>query len=480
MTSQDAPPSGGVTREEQSNAVRMPAPEAERVPAGVPAPVALGWVDEASIVAVAPASLAGVESPYVPVEADLLVDAPHRSPWRPGVLFPTALILLLIAAYCATTLLWPLWAIAPTVSAVAVASAPAPDAAPPWPAEGSAAVGVAGIEGTLSSSNDERAIASITKVVTALLVLEQLPLKLGEQGPEFRFTASDRALYWEYLGANESALDVPVGGTLTEYQLLQGILVGSAGNYTDRLAGEIWPNDRVFANAAREWMDAHGVPGVTIVEPSGFDPANSASAAALIPLAERAMAHPVIAEIVGQQSIDLPGAGVVANTNGMLADPGVVGIKTGLLDGYNLLAAKDVVIGETTVRLYAATLSQPDDATRITATGALFAQLQQELVPTPAVANETVAGVVETRWGETVDVITTAEAAVILWNGGAGEVSSDLDLGDRRDAGDTVGSLTVTGPLDAVTVDVVLAEEIEGPSAWWRLTHPLDLFGLNG
>ncbi len=35
------------------------------------------------------------------------------------------------------------------------------------------------------------------------------------------------------------------------------------------------------------------------------------------------------------------------------------------------------------------------------------------------------------------------------------------------------------GPLDAATVDVQLQSDIEPPSPWWRLTHPLDLFGLN-
>lgn len=481
MTSQDAPPTRRARREVDADedAVTALLSQTQAQPGQSRGSVAFGWVDEASVAAVAPASLDNVTSPYVPVEADLLVDAPRRSPWRPGVLLPIGFILLLVAAYCATTLLWPLHAVAPTVSAVLVQPATAPAATPPWPAEGSAAVAVAGIDGTLSSSADTHAIASITKVLTALVVLDQMPLAVGEQGPDYRFTASDRAQYWEYLRANESALDVPVGGTLTEYQMLQGMLLGSAGNYADRLASTIWPNDRVFAAAARTWMDAHGVPGITIVEPTGIQSANSASPAALIQLAERAMANPVIAEIVGQKSVTLPGAGLVTNTNKLLADAGVVGIKTGSLDTYNLLAAKDVTVGGTSVRLYAATLGQPDDDARVSVTGNLFAQLQQELTPTPAVAAGTVAGVVETRWGERVDVITAAAPAVVLWNGGTGVATTTFDLGDRAEAGDVVGALTVTGPLDAATVDLALADDVEGPSPWWRLTHPLDLFGLN-
>ena len=57
---------------------------------------------------------------------------------------------------------------------------------------------------------------------------------------------------------------------------------------------------------------------------------------------------------------------------------------------------------------------------------------------------------------------------------------AEYALGDHREQGDVVGSLTLTGPLDAATVDLRLADDIEGPSAWWRLTHPLELFGLTG
>lgn len=166
------------------------------------------------------------------------------------------------------------------------------------------------------------------------------------------------------------------------------------------------------------------------------------------------------------------------NTNGLLADPGVLGIKTGTLDAWNLLSAKDVVAGETTVRLYAAVLGQPDDAARVEASRALYAQLEQELQPRPSVTADTVAGLVRTEWGEEVSIVTASDAAVVLWNGGAGTVSIRYDLGDARTAGDVVGALSVDGPLDDDLVDLRLAEDIEPPSVWWRLTHPLELFDL--
>lgn len=447
-----------------------------------PPPRALAWMDATtfSTITATPADLEFASAPYVPVESDLLAEAPRRSPWRPGVLVPALLILLLIAGYSATTLLWPLYAIEPGITAMTVEPIPAAAATPAWPAVGSGAVAVEGITGTLASTSDARAIASITKLVTALVVLDAMPLAAGEQGPSFRFTASDRALYWQYRSRGESALDVPVGGALTQFQMLEGILIGSASNYADRLAHNLWPTDAVFASAARTWMDAHGVAGITIVDPTGIEPGNTANPAALIPLAQQAMANPVIAQIVAMTSVDLPGAGLVRNTNGLLADAGVVGLKTGSLDAYNLLAAKDITVGTTKVRLYADALGQPDTATRVTATRALFARLEQELTRRPSVTEGTTVGRVVTVWGAKSSVVTAADAEVVLWNGGAGTVSTTLDLGEHRAAGDTVGSLTVAGPLDSSTVKVRLTRDIEPPDAWWRLTHPLELFGLGG
>nr|WP_284444988.1 D-alanyl-D-alanine carboxypeptidase [Microbacterium yannicii] len=355
----------------------------------------------------------------------------------------------------------------------------APAAAPVWPAQGSAAEAVAGIPGTLATTADPDSIASITKVVTALVVLEEMPLAVGEQGPEFRFTSADRSRYWQYLSNGESAMNVPAGGSLTEYQMLEGMLVGSANNYADRLAQSLWPSDAVYASAAAAWLSGHGVPGVTVYEPTGMDPRNAASPEALVVLAQKALANPVIAEVVAKQSIDLPGAGHVENTNGLLADPGVVGVKTGTLDAWNVLSAKDVTIGDTTVRLYASVLGQPDDEARLAASRAIYAQLEAELQLKPSVTANTVAGQVETLWGDEVDIVTSGDAAVILWNGGSGTVATTYDLGDHRDAGDVVGSLSVTGPLDDTVVDLQLADDITDPSPWWRLTHPLDLFGLN-
>ncbi|WP_460772870.1 D-alanyl-D-alanine carboxypeptidase family protein [Microbacterium sp. GXF7504] len=470
-----APGSEPVPEEEPEPAAAAEPP----VPVVIP-PTALSWVDERDVLArtTPQLQLTAQTGGYTPVAADLLARAPRRSPWRPGVLVPLGLILTIVVAYCGTLLAWPLHAVAPTVSAISVQPVAAAPATPAWPAEGIAAVVADGVGPAVASSGDAAPMASITKIVTALLVLEQEPLTPGEQGRSFQFTAADRTAYRGYLSRGESALDVPVGGSLTMYQMLQGMLIGSANNYADRLAQTYWPTDAVFAAAANNWLAQRGITGVRVVEPTGIEPANIGTPEALLALGKRALANPVIAEIVRTQTVELPGAGIVDNTNRLLADPGVVGIKTGTLDAYNLLSAKDITVGETVVRVYADVQGQPDNDTRDAATQALFAQLEQELQPVPSVPVGTTVGQVETRWGDPIAIVTAADASVVLWNGTAATTETVFSLGDARTEGDVVGSLTATGPRDSASVELLLAADVTGPSPWWRLTHPLELFGL--
>lgn len=410
---------------------------------------------------------------------DLLADARLR----PAVLHarwlvPLGALVALVLAYSATVLLWPLHEVPPTVEAVEFDPVAAELAAPLWPAAGSAAIGVAGVSSTASASNAV-SIASVTKVVSALMVLDRLPLQPGEQGPEFAFTYSDSVDYWDYLRGDQSALDVPVDGVLTEYQMLQGTLIGSANNYIDRLARELWGSDQSFAAAAATWLADRGLSDITIVSPSGLDGGNVATPDALLRLGERAMQNPVFAEIVGTVTVDLPGAGIITNTNGMLADAGVVGIKTGTLDGWSMLTAKDVTIGDTTVRLFAAVLNQGSNDERLAVTRSLLAEVEESLQDMPTtVPAGTVVGEVETPWGTKVDLVTDDDATVLLWNGASATTAAALALGEVRDAGDQAGSLDVSGPVDTVEVSVSLADELSGPNPWWRLTHPLELLGI--
>jgi len=438
---------------------------------------ALGWWDAASLTAPTRSLPLDVTSTAQPASVDLLAERPRRSPLRPGVLVPIGIVVAIVLAYCVSMAVWPLTAVAPTVAKADLQQVTAKAAALTWPKSGAAGVGVEGLGKPTASTADQSSIASITKVVTALMVLDESPVTKKDQGQEFAFTYNDMLEYWQYRARGESALDVPVGASLTEYQVLQGMLIGSANNYAARLGATWWGSDATFASAANAWLHARGISGITIADPTGFDAGNTATPTALIDVAELAMDDPVIAGIVKTKKLTLPGAGSVENTNELLADKGVVGLKTGSLDGYNLLAVKDVEIDGITVRMYSAVLNQPTDKKRWSVSRDLLAQVQKQLKASPSVTAGTTVGTVHTRWGETVPITTAKDAVVVLWNGAAAKVTADLDLGDWA-AGAKAGTLTASGPLNSSTVSVTLDSELTGPSLGWRLTHPLDLLGI--
>jgi D-alanyl-D-alanine carboxypeptidase (penicillin-binding protein 5/6) len=473
-----AAPTAPATPPEPGPAASAPSPAPQPDPTSA-ALGALGWVDPDAAAGPRPAP-AFVVSGATGRPVDLLAGRRRRRILRPATVVPTILLILLIGAYTATTLLWPLNAVQPTVTPIALQPTAAPPADPAWPAQGEAAIALEGVPGELSSSaSAPESIASITKIVTALVVLDRLPLSPGEQGPSYAFTQADSADYWQYRARGESSLDVPVDGSLTELQMLQGMLIASANNYAQRLASDLFPSNADFAAAANTYLAERGITGITIVNPTGIEAGNTSTPAALIALAEKALANPVIAEIVRTPELTLPGAGSFKNGNPLLADPGVVGVKTGTLDAWNLLSAKDFTIGTVTVRAYAAVLGQPGPDERNQASRDLYARIAEELQPRPSVTSGTVIGRVETLWGQESNIVTTADATVVLWNSAVAGTSTRFDLGDSRAAGDDVGTLTVTGPLNTDTVDAQLTDTIDPPDPLWRLTHPLDLFGLN-
>ncbi|MFT4212643.1 MAG: D-alanyl-D-alanine carboxypeptidase, partial [Microbacterium sp.] len=102
---------------------------APSVPVVIP-PTALAWVDGAAVAARATPMLQLEAASFTPATVDLLARAPRRTIRRPGVLVPAGLILFLVVAYCATTLLWPLTAVAPTVTALAAQPTAAAAASP--------------------------------------------------------------------------------------------------------------------------------------------------------------------------------------------------------------------------------------------------------------------------------------------------------------------------------------------------------------
>ncbi|HXM55399.1 MAG TPA: D-alanyl-D-alanine carboxypeptidase, partial [Candidatus Dormibacteraeota bacterium] len=181
------------------------------------------------------------------------------------------------------------------------ASAPG-DATPvPWPNGAQAAFG--GREnGVLASSPDARPrpIASVAKVMTALVVLQEKPLEENEDGPAITITPDDVTEFQQEAANKESVLPVAAGEQLTERQALQGLLIPSGNNVAALLAR--WASGSMDAHVQRMNARARelGMGHTTFADVSGLSEKTVSVPADLVRMGQAALDQPVLANIVQQ------------------------------------------------------------------------------------------------------------------------------------------------------------------------------------
>ncbi|MFE9690240.1 D-alanyl-D-alanine carboxypeptidase family protein [Micromonospora sp. NPDC005806] len=273
-----------------------------------------------------------------------------------------ALLLAGTALVAIETLVRPLPA--PTVTRTLAASTIIPGKVPavPWPESGQAALSVEGV-GSLGRSGGSKPvpIASVTKVMTAYVILTEHPLDRGEQGPKLTVSAEQAAAYPAEQARGESLVPVVTGAVFTERQALQAVLLPSANNMARILAAWDAGSIEAFVAKMNDTAAALGMTNTHYTDPSGYDPGTVSTAVDQVILARKAMKLPAFAEIVAQKKATLPVAGTVRNYNSLVGRDGVVGIKTGSTDeaGGCLVFAAVVKVGGRKMTIVGAVLGQP-------------------------------------------------------------------------------------------------------------------------
>lgn len=397
---------------------------------------------------------------------------------RRAVVFGGLGLALASLIYLPLTLLAPLPAAAVTVTAPA--ETPPPAATLAFPSYGASAIGAVGFDGLLGQGGTTEAVpmASITKVITALVVLQAHPLGPGEEGPSVTMTGVDAGYYGEYLSQNGTVSPVRSGMVFTERELLELVLVKSANNYTKSLMMWAFGSQQAYVNAAAAWLAGHGLDGIVVLEPTGIDRSNIGPAAQLVELGRIALDDPIIAEIVASTSVEVPDLGVLPNTNKLLGISGVDGIKTGTLDdfGANLLFSADYTVGTSTITLVGVVLGGPDhptiDADILTLLASTVAGFSEVEVVTDA---EQLASY-STIWGDDIPAVARDPATLLVWAGTPIDVRVVTEDVVTGVAGEDVGDVVVTSGTRRVAIDLELAADVADPGPWWRLTNPAALF----
>ncbi|MFF9512116.1 D-alanyl-D-alanine carboxypeptidase family protein [Streptomyces sp. NPDC014724] len=218
----------------------------------------------------------------------------------------------------------------------------------PWPREGQTSVEVEGVGSMGSRGGREPVpIASVTKVMTAYVILKEHPLKGGAKGPKITVDATAAQ---EAHSLSESSAPVHEGQRLTQRELLELLLLPSGNNVARLLARWDAGSQDAFVVKMNRAAAGLGMTRTTYTGASGLEATTRSTADDQLKLARRAMEEPVLRAIVAMRDTTVPGVpGTITNSNRLLDKPGVIGLKTGsgTAAGGNLMWAAEVRSGTT-------------------------------------------------------------------------------------------------------------------------------------
>lgn len=367
----------------------------------------------------------------------------------------------------------------PTVSS-SVNSAyqvPGPTPTLPWPSQGEAEVYLpdVGVLGSYGGTTPVP-IASVAKIMTALIIVKDHALGVGQSGPSLTMTSQDYAIYRSQFNSQDSVMEIAPGESLTEYQMLEALLIPSADNIASTLAA--WDAGSVGAFVSKMNAMAHslGLRSTHYSDPSGLDAQTVSVPSDQIKLAQLLEANPVLAQIVAMPQATLPIVGVVYNVDYDLGTAGIVGVKTGSTPlGGNFVFAAQISVGGVTKLLYGAVLGQGTQQPLIAALNEAKALVRaaRTLPHTFEILHSNqVVGTLSTPQGTSTQLVSSSDLAATGWGGVAVKVELISDLKTHIVAsGSRVGQVLVTVGNHAYKVPVTVKDAIQSPSLGWRLTH---------
>ncbi|HEY6623055.1 MAG TPA: hypothetical protein VIX85_04425 [Acidimicrobiales bacterium] len=373
----------------------------------------------------------------------------------------------------------------PTVHGTLARSTVVPGTAPPltWPSSGYAAVAIPALGYSAQSGPQVPVpVASLTKMMAAVVILQDHPLAAGADGPSVTITAQDVAEDGTDVSSDQSTVPVTVGEVLTERQLLEGLLIRSANNMAFTLAN--WDAGSVPAFIAKMNAGASqlGMAQTHYADVSGYDPRSVSTPADSVKVAARGLADPAFAAIVAMPSVTLPLVGTAPNIVSQVGSNGIVGVKSGITSASGpclVLASNRTVGGRTVQAIAAATDQQPSGPSVFLNAALVDEELMQEalgaVVDVPVAIPGHAVGTVGAAWGgagHDVPVVTTAGADVLAVPGQA--VATTViarSVASGAPSGTAVGRVAYRAGPQRRVVPLRATASVPTPSLWWRLTR---------
>lgn len=351
----------------------------------------------------------------------------------------------------------------------------------PWPAKGQAFMAASGL-GTVGSSGEQKPvpIASVTKAMTAYVILRDHPLKEGEDGPSIEIDAKGEAEGQLDKSDGESTLNtVKEGDKLSLHDALAAIMIPSANNIARQLARWDAGSEEAFVKKMNEAAKELGMTNTTYTDPSGLNATTVSTAEDQVKLGLELVEIPALMDITKLPEWKDPSGKNWRNWNELVPFDGALGIKTGSTTkaGGNLLFAAHKKVGATDQLIVGAVLAQHDTpilGTAIKASKDIMLATQELLESHVVVKRGDVVGHVDDGLGGTTPVVATKDVNAVGWPG----LTVKIELSDGGSAvphsaraGTEVGTLTVGEGASQVKVPVALQQDLAEPSFGDKLTR---------
>jgi serine-type D-Ala-D-Ala carboxypeptidase (penicillin-binding protein 5/6) len=388
-------------------------------------------------------------------------------------------VIVLIGGYVYWTLGRALPSLTPTTTIPLQAKAPPGQLG--WPVQGQAAVGLVGSP-ILETHGKQKPvpIASTAKLITALTVLQKKPLAAGDQGPLLTMTDQDVTLYRNYAAQDGSLVKVVTGEKISQYQVLQAIMLPSSNNLSDSLAIWAFGSLKAYTQAANQYLEKQGLHDTHVGnDASGMSPTTTSTAPDLVEIGKLTMQNPVLAEIVGQSTASgIPVVNNIKNVNSLLGSNGIIGIKTGNTEqaGGVFVSASRTTVNSKPVTIVTALAGSPSLFQAMKDSLPLIQSAQSNFKLVNLVKKDAVVGYYNVPGGGRIAAIANDTLTTDIWADTTVTARTQLKtIPAHAKAGQTVGHVVLpkSALTDQQSVTVKLQSTPSQPSAWWRLTHPL-------
>ena len=293
------------------------------------------------------------------------------------------------------------------------------------------------------NADDQLPPASITKVMTLLLVMEAI-----EQN---RMALTDMVTCSDYAASmGGSQIWLEPGEQMSVNDLIKATCISSANDASVALAEQVAGSEELFVDQMNERAAQLGMTGTVFMNATGLDaPGHLSTARDIATMSRELLRHGMISDYskVWMSSLR-DGKTQLVNTNKLVRFyDGCTGLKTGTTDGAgSCLSASATRRG---MSLVAVTLGSPTSAERFAAARGLldygFAAFTRVQLPVPEgiVPVKVMRGV-----ADEVGVLATPPESVIVPSGGQVKVAQEVTLSESVeapvDAGQVLGKVVVT------------------------------------